>query len=428
MLEECIFIEKSNPLQGTLELSGAKNAVLVIMASLILTSGVSKLSNVPSSSDVLNMIELLNQLGAEVEFDSENCTLIVDTTGIMVTEIPESIMNKMRASILVMGPLLARFSKAVVALPGGCSIGARPIDFHLTAFKKFDILLQEYGNKINAIVNKQAIGTKVVFEYPSVGATENILMFATLLSGQKTKLINVALEPEVLDLISVLKKMGAKISIHAPAIIEVVGVPKLNPVNHKIIPDRLEAGTFLIAAAITIGELYIPNAPISYMDVFLEKLIEMGHYIAIDNKGGLKFKANSLTRPISFKTMPYPGFPTDLQAPTMALLTVAQGLSSIDETVFENRLTHVKELNKLGSKIETFGNNAKIFGVEKLYGTTVKATDIRAGASLLVAGLRAEGTTCLTNIHHIERGYNKIVKKLNNIGASVKYGSKDNNC
>lgn len=413
-----IAIEQSPQLQGTLELVGAKNAVLVIIASLILTKGKSRLTNVPASDDVLQMIKLMQALGAEVFFYPQEHLLEVDTSPITKFQVSAEIMKKMRASILVMGPLLARFGKADIALPGGCVIGTRPIDYHLKNFKKMGATFEECGDFLTAradLLHAQ----RIVLEYPSVGATENIMMAATLTPGT-TAIINAALEPEVFDLIAILKKMGAKISVEAPATIYIEGVSSLSSVEHAIIPDRLEAGALLLAAAITGGSLYLPQAQAYSMDVFLMKLEEMGHELIIGAQGiGITLKATKEPRATSFKTAPYPGFPTDLQAPFMAALCLAQGTSIVEETVFENRLLHVRELQKMGAQIKVEHNKAVVTGVDKLYGASVIATDIRASCSLVLAGLVANGSTIMTGIHHWTRGYEGLEHKLTKMGAKV---------
>ncbi len=414
-----IAIESSGPLQGSVNLYGAKNAVLVIIASLLLTKGKSRLFNVPASDDVLQMITLLQSLGAEIFFYQQEHILEVDTSGINKWQVSAEIMKKMRASILVMGPLLARFGKADIAIPGGCLIGSRPIDYHLKNFKKMGAHIEECGEYLTA--RAQLLQSRrIVLEYPSVGATENIMMAATLTPGT-TAIINAALEPEVLDLISILLKMGANICAQAPATIIIEGVTTLSPVEHTIVSDRLEAGALLLAAAITGGSIHVAHAVATDMDVFLLKLEEMGHEIIIGSHGkGISLKATANPQAVSFKTAPYPGFPTDLQAPMMAALCLAEGASVVEETVFENRLLHVRELQKMGAQIKVENNKALITGVDKLYGMSVIATDIRASCALVLAGLAAQGSTVMTGIHHWTRGYDGLEYKLMDLGAQVK--------
>ena len=418
MSHEYLLVESAGPLHGEVSLSGAKNAVLVIMASLILTKGKSILTNVPPSEDVFQMILLLRELGAIVEFNEKEEKVTVDTSALCSHKVSLDIMKKMRASILVMGPLLARFGKTEIALPGGCLIGTRPIDYHLRAFSKMGASIQTQGDNLKATADKLS-ATKFVLEYPSVGATENILMAASLTSGT-TEILNAALEPEVFDLIAVLTKMGASITVHGPATIIIKGVTELSPVEHKIMYDRLEAGTFLLAAAITGGSISIPQAPASSMDVFLEALRDMGHVVITNDTGvGVSLKATLHPKAISFKTMPYPGFPTDLQAPMMVAQSLAAGTSVVVETVFENRLIHIRELQKMGAQITIDGLTATIVGVEQLYGAQVIASDIRAGAALVLAGLVAKGQTTITGLHHLRRGYNDLEGKLRKLGAKI---------
>jgi UDP-N-acetylglucosamine 1-carboxyvinyltransferase len=411
-------VEQSLAMSGQAQLVGAKNAVLVIMASLVLAPGKSRLTNVPASADVLHMIKLLKQLGAQVTFIPENHVLEIDASRVTKWRVSPEIMKKMRASILIMGPLLARFGRAEIALPGGCVLGARPIDYHLTNFAKMGVEITIQEDFLYAQV-QHLQAKKMILAYPSVGATENILMAAVLTPGC-TRIINAALEPEVFNLIAVLQKMGAHITIVPPATIEIEGVKELQPVEYAIIPDRLEAGALLLAAAITGGDIWIPDAPAYALDVFLLKLEEMGHTIEIGhNDIGVRLKATQSPKSVSFKTGPYPSFPTDLQAPMMAAQCLAQGTSIIEETVFENRLLHVRELEKMGAQIKIDGNKATIMGVEELYGSCVIATDIRASCALVLAGLAARGTTIMTGVQHWKRGYENLDKKLTELGAHV---------
>jgi UDP-N-acetylglucosamine 1-carboxyvinyltransferase len=325
-----------------------------------------------------------------------------------------------------MGPLLARFGIAKVAFPGGCVLGARPIDYHLNGFKKMGVKIEENGCYINATFdpNDDYKNTRISFEYPSVGATENLLMFATLKPGQTT-IVNAALEPEVLDLIDILTKMGANIKCGQGAFITINGVSMLNPVKHEIIPDRLEAGTMLLAGAITGGQITVKNAIPEHMDIFLEKLREMGHEITtgmFQHAGkavGIQIKATQNPQGVKIKTGPYPGFPTDLQAPTIAALCLANGTSYVEETVFENRFMHIPELQKMGAQISANGNTATIRGVDELYGSKLIATDIRASCALVIAGLAAAGNTEVTGIHHWRRGYDKLETKLKFLGGNI---------
>ena len=420
MIEDYIIVKHSPRLQGTVELVGAKNAVLVIIASLLLTDGKSFLSNVPISDDVWQMIALLRDLGAEVTFDIERHTLEVDTRFVAKYSVRAEIMKKMRASVLVMGPLLARFGRADIAMPGGCVIGARPIDYHLAGFQKMGAEIATEGEYLSAHANALH-ATKIILEYPSVGATENLLMAATLTSGT-TRIVNVALEPEVLDLITILQKMGAHIVIEPPATLLVEGVAQLYPVEHAVMYDRLEAGSLLLAVAITGGEINLPHAPAYAMEMFLIKLVEMGHKVNIGaNDIGVSLRATQSPRAVSFKTAPYPGFPTDLQAPMLAAQCIAEGTSVIYETVYENRLVHISELQRMGAQIKVEYNKATVMGVETLYGSSVIATDIRASCALVLAGLAAKGTTRMSGVHHLARGYEQLPKKLQQLGARIYY-------
>lgn len=419
MMYEYLVIEQSPVLKGEVVLEGAKNAVLVIMASLILTKGTSRVTNVPGSSDVYTMIALLQELGAHVLFDAERKVLEVDTVNLHNWCVSPEIIKKIRASILVMGPLLARFGKVEVAMPGGDAIGSRPIDLHLKAFAKMGATVDRSGECVVAYALSGLRPIRSILDYPSVGATENILMAAVLTPGI-TEIVNAALEPEVFDLIVVLKKMGADITLQMPGTIRVQGVRELNSIEHTVMFDRLEAGTLLLAVAVTGGELVLPQAPASCMEVFLEKLVDMGHQVIIgDNGCGIHLKATKEPKAISFKTMPYPGYPTDLQAPMLAALCFAHGTSVVHETVYESRMLHVQELHKMGAQIEVRAETAKIKGVDVLYGVPVIGHDIRAAAALIIAGLAAQGQTIITGVHHIKRGYHGLDKKLQALGAKI---------
>lgn len=416
--DDVLVMQQSLRLQGQAELGGAKNAVLVIMASLILTEGVSILKNVPYSDDVVQMMLLLQDLGADIKYDKKNHYLIVDTTLLCRYSVKPEIMKKMRASVLVMGPLLARFGKAEIALPGGCIIGARPIDLHLKNFEKMGVTLHIEGEFLTAEVKKLE-SKHLVLEYPSVGATENLLMAAIATPGT-TYIINASLEPEVMDLIVILKKMGASIVVQPPATLEIVGTGILCPVEHAIMYDRLEAGALLLAAATTSGSIDLPQASWKNLDVFLLKLEEMGHFIERGQDGyGIRLVATDNPQAVSFITGPYPSFPTDLQAPMMVAQCVAEGKSVIHETVFENRLLHVRELQKMGAQITLEGDRAYITGIDQLYGANVIATDIRAACALVIAGLVAKGTTIMSGIHHWRRGYEALEQKLALLGAHI---------
>lgn len=410
-------VRKSKPLQGEVAVLGAKNSVLVSIASLLLAPGKSVLYNVPASNDVQNICRLLTSLGAIVFFDEMEHKLEVDCTTISFTQIDPVMMSKMRASVLVAGPLLARLQKSQLSVPGGCAIGPRPIDFHLKGFAKLGLGISEEGELVN-ITGKPQPAT-IVLEYPSVGATENLMMAAVLSEGTTT-IIDAAVEPEVLDLAQLLNKMGARIEVQAPATIVIHGVQQLKPVEHEIMPDRLEAGSILLAAAITGGTVKVTNAYARDLDVFLLKLKEMGHELEYErHTPGITIKATSTPKAVSFKTGPFPGFPTDLQSPFMAALTLAEGESTVVETVFENRMHHVAELVKMGADITVDGSTAKIRGVKKLVGTTVAGSDIRAACALVLAGMAAEGQTIVENTQYWRRGYDKLEVRLNALGAEI---------
>jgi UDP-N-acetylglucosamine 1-carboxyvinyltransferase len=411
-----LSIARSEHISGVVRPEGAKNAVLVTMASLLLTSGVSRLTRVPDSDDVWQMIAVLRELGAEVTF--EHGLLHVDTRRVSHWRVDPAIMRRMRASILVLGPLLARFGRAEVAVPGGCVLGARPIDYHLRGFAKMGAHFSFEGDFLLATTDALRPASYIL-DYPSVGATENIMMAAALTPGI-TRIANAALEPEVFDLMAVLRAMGARIIVEPPATILIEGCATLSPIDHEVMGDRLEAGTLMIAAAATQGDITIVDAPVESLELVAEKLDEMGHSITCDPiKRIIRIIGAPSFKAVSFKTMPYPGFPTDLQAPMMALLARAEGVGSIHETVFENRMTHVRELIKMGAQITLEGSIATIRGVDQLYGASVIATDIRAAAGLVIAGLSAEGITHLSGLHHLTRGYVELDKKLLSLGARI---------
>ena len=414
-----LAIEHASKLSGVVPVSGAKNATLVSMAALLLTSGISRLRNVPASADVHCMIRVLEELGALVAVDWDMNELCIDTRGVTSWAVSAESMRMMRASVLVMGPLLARFGRADVALPGGCVIGARPINYHLENFERMGVQVSVAGSGVCART-PQLKPQRLVLEYPSVGATENILMAATLTPG-RTDIINAALEPEVLDLIVLLRAMGANIEVTAPATISIEGCTELQPVtDHAIMPDRLEAGTLLLAAAMTGGQVTLPNAYADHLDMFLYKLKEMGHQIkTVYGQPGITLTATDTPRAVSFKTHPYPGFPTDLQAPMSAAQCVAEGTSVIEETVFENRLVHCEQLRRMGADIVINGRRATITGVQSLQGAAVAASDIRASCALALAGCVAQGTTIMSGVHHWQRGYDALEQKLCGMGARI---------
>ncbi|HSW75598.1 MAG TPA: UDP-N-acetylglucosamine 1-carboxyvinyltransferase [Candidatus Saccharimonadales bacterium] len=414
-----VFVKQSGPLIGQVSLSGAKNAVLVIMASLILTRGKSVLRNVPAIADVYEMIEILKSLGASIQFDAEKNILHVDTTHLEPGNLNQDAVRKFRASLLIFGPLLTQFKNVQVAMPGGDAIGVRPLDYHIKNFKKLGADVWQDAHFLYGKADKLH-AQRLVLDYPSVGATENLLMALTLVQGESW-IVNAALEPEVLDLIACLQKMGADVQVWPPAMIKIRGVQSLKPVDHTIICDRLEAGSLLIAGAITKGDIFIPNAAALEMELFLMKLSEMGHEIEIGKDGqGIRLKACKNPIAVSFKTGPYPGFPTDLQALMMAAQTIAHGTCNIVETVFENRFLHVPEMNKMGAKISASGHYAQLEGTPQLEGAEVVATDIRAACALALLGLAAHGTTMVQKgVHHWKRGYETLEEKLRQLGACI---------
>jgi UDP-N-acetylglucosamine 1-carboxyvinyltransferase len=413
-----LAVDQSPPLQGEASLLGAKNATLVIMTSLILTKGVSILRNIPANDDVIHMIQLLEDLGAQIQFDRSTNVLEVDTRALADYHVPLKMMKMMRASVLVMGPLLARFGKAEIAFPGGDVIGARPVDYHLINFEKMGVEIEQHGQVVHGHT-RNVKARNLLLEYPSVGATENLMMFATLTPGT-TRIINAALEPEVFDLVAILRKMGARIEVDAPATITITGVKELKPVEHTVIFDRMEASALLVAGAITGGYVHLPQGPAHAMGMLLMKFQEMGHTILIHPSGtGVKIKATKTPCAVSLKTAPYPGFPTDMQAYMMAALTLAQGTSRVQETVFENRLMHAKELSKMGAQIDVEYDVALVRGVEQLYGAHVIASDIRASCALVLAGLVAEGRTTISGVYHWKRGYQGLEAKLRDLGANI---------
>jgi len=413
-----IRVKPSQKLSGEMYLNGAKNAVLPIMASLILTDGVSTLSNVPASKDVLQMITLLETFGATIDFDQKKHILHVDTRNLEGYTVTPTMMKTMRASVLVIGPLLARFGRAEVGFPGGDAIGARPIDYHLTNFERLGATCTIAGEFVS-VCSKGLHANKLVLPYPSHCATENLIMASVCAQGT-TKIVNASLEPEVTDLIGILKKMGACIEIKIPSTIEIQGVQALKPVDHEVLYDRLEAGSLILAAAITGGELYLPQASSDLMDVFLLKMQEMGHTIESGpNDKGIIFRATENPQAISLRTAAYPGFPTDLQAPMMAALSLAEGTSSIYETVWDNRFSHARELKKMGAKIRIENDRVYITGVSQLKGADLFANDIRASFALVMAGLVASGETSVYGLHHWLRGYDAMDAKLTELGAAI---------
>ena len=415
---EKLIIHGGRPLKGRVKISGAKNAVLPIIAATLLgQERASLLDEVPALEDVHTITEVLKKLGVKAEFDEEKHQLNVDSTVIGSCEAPYDLVRKMRASFLIMGPLLARCGQAKISLPGGCAIGTRPIDLHLKGFEALGAKIKIGHGFIEATAPEGLKGAKIYLDFPSVGATENILMAASMAEGV-TVLENPAQEPEIVDLANYLNVMGAKIRGAGTNVIKIEGVPKLTGRDYTIIPDRIEAGTYMVAAAMTQGDVYIENAISEHLKPVIAKLKEAGVTIEED-VDGIRVTCDKRTKAVDIKTMPYPGFPTDMQAQFMAMLAISEGTGLVTETVFENRFMHVDELKRMGANIKIDGRTSVVEGVETLTGCQVKATDLRAGAAMVLAGLVAEGETQVGYIHHIDRGYDNLVDKLVGLGADI---------
>ena len=415
---EQLVIHGGNPLRGRVKIGGAKNAVLPIIAAALLGGrGVSTLHDVPALEDVYTISAVLRALGVAADYSAADHQLRIDAAQIATVSAPYELVRKMRASFLIMGPLLAREGRAEISLPGGCAIGTRPIDLHLKGFEALGAEIDIFQGAIHASAPKGLKGARIYFDFPSVGATENVMMAASCAAGQ-TIIENPALEPEIVDLANYLNVMGAHIRGAGTNRIKIDGVPGLCGADYTIIPDRIEAGTYMVAAAMTRGDVYIENAISEHLKPVVAKLKEAGAVIEEDI-AGIRVRAEDVMRAIDLKTMPYPGFPTDMQAQFMAMLTVAEGTSVVTETVFENRFMHVEELVRMGAQIRVDGRTATIEGNMSLTGTEVKATDLRAGAAMVLAGLVAEGETRVGYIHHIDRGYDGLVAKLVALGADI---------
>ncbi len=408
------LIEPINKLRGEITVSGAKNGVLPIMAATLLSTEPCIIHDVPSLKDVSVMVEIIRVLGAKVERKGSDMRVEVDE--IKRTEAPYEYVSQMRSSFDVMGPLLTRTGVARVPLPGGCAIGERPIDLHIKGFKALGATV-EIGHGFVEARAEKLVGASIYLDFPSVGATKNIMMAATMAEGVTT-IENAAKEPEVVDLAIFLNKMGAKISGSGTDTIRITGVEKLTGCEHTVLPDRIEAGTFLIMGAMHDSDLLVKNVVPSHLKPVIAKLIECG--VDITEEGDdLRVVSSGKLKAVDITTLPYPGFPTDLQAPFMALLSKVNGNSTIMETIFENRFAHVSELNRMGAKIKIEGHSALIQGIENLQSADVKATDLRAGAALILAALSAEGATTVHDIYHIDRGYNKLEEKLGNLGIHI---------
>lgn len=408
------IIQGGEKLQGEVKISGSKNAALPIMAASILNGGITKLYNVPNIHDTQKMIEILKLLGCKIK-KKEN-KIIIDSSKVERYEIPEDLMREMRSSVILAGGIVGKYRRATFSYPGGCDIGARPIDLHLKAFEKLGINISENYGKIECKCDK-IVGTKIDLDFPSVGATENTILAACLAEGTTT-INNVAREPEIIDLQKFLNRMGAKVKGAGTNTIEIQGVKRLKDVDYNIMTDRIEAGTFLVAGAITEGKIKLLNADATQIQPVINKLEEANCKIEIE-KDYIELIAPKRLKAVDIKTMPYPGFPTDMQAVFTAAMTKAKGTSVIVENIFENRYKYTQELIRMGAKITIEGRTAVVKGVKKVQGTTVKATDLRGGAAMVILGLSARGITEVDNIHYILRGYEKLEKKLENLGAKI---------
>lgn len=413
-----IIVQGGNRLSGTVKVSGAKNAVLPILAAALLPSkGESLLEDVPLLSDVEHMLSLLEVLGVQAAETAPN-QFRLNAEQLRSPEAPSDLVRKLRASFLVLGPLLARFGKVKVSLPGGCAIGARKIDLHIKGLEALGAIVTETPEYVEAVAPGGRLrGADIYLDFASVGATQNIMMAAVLAEG-KTVIENAAKEPEIVDLANYLNKMGAEVRGAGTDVIRINGVKELHGAEHTIIPDRIEAGTFLVAAAISKGDVYVEGAISEHLLPVIAKLKEAGADVQVDVKG-VRVTAKGPLKPLDVKTLVYPGFPTDMQAQMMALLTVTPGVSYVTETVFENRYMHVNELRRMGANIRIEDRTAVITGVKKLKAARVTSTDLRCGACLILAALAAEGSTEVGGVHHIERGYVNIVEKFRRLGADI---------
>ena len=410
-----IIIEGGVPLKGTINVSGAKNAVLPVIVASLLSSTPCKILDTPQLADVDVICKVLASLGAKTCWRDRD--LYIDATQIDFYEASDEVVRQMRASILVMGPLLARMGRAKISLPGGCAIGTRPIDLHLKGFEAMGVQISKEHGYVLA-ETKGLKGARIYLDFPSVGATENLMMAAALAQGS-TVIENAAEEPEIVDLANFINSMGGKVRGAGTKIVKVEGVKELRGTEHQVIPDRIEAGSYLMAAAITGGELILENVITDHLKPIIAKLEEVGCSI-YEGDNSLHIIAGRNLEAADIKTLPHPGFPTDMQAQYMALMTKAHGASVITETVFENRYMHAEELRRMGADIRINGRSAVVEGPCQLQGATVKATDLRAGAALVIAALAAEGLTEITNTYYIDRGYDQLVAKLQSVGAKIR--------
>ncbi|EMW5942727.1 UDP-N-acetylglucosamine 1-carboxyvinyltransferase [Enterococcus faecium] len=414
---EEIIVRGGNQLNGTVRIEGAKNAVLPILAaSLLAEEGITTLDNVPILSDVFTMNQVIRHLNVDVDFDEQKNQVTIDASRQLEIEAPYEYVSQMRASIVVMGPLLARNGHAKVAMPGGCAIGKRPIDLHLKGFQALGAKIIQKNGYIEAIAD-ELIGNTIYLDFPSVGATQNIMMAAVKAKGT-TIIENVAREPEIVDLANILNKMGAQVYGAGTETMRIEGVDHLHAVNHSIVQDRIEAGTFMVAAAMTQGNVLIADAISEHNRPLISKLIEMGAEI-IEEEGGVRVIGPKHILPTDVKTMPHPGFPTDMQAQMTAIQLVAEGTSVVTETVFENRFQHLEEMRRMNAHVKIDGNVAIMDGNHELQGAEVYSTDLRAAAALVLAGLKANGITRVRNLNYLDRGYYNFHIKLQQLGADV---------
>ena len=418
-MEKIIIQGGNNRLVGRVRIEGAKNAVLPLLAATVLASeGKTTLKNVPVLSDVFTMNNVVRGLNTQVDFNKDENTVVVDATQPLTEEAPYKYVSKMRASIVVLGPILARNGHAKVSMPGGCTIGSRPIDLHLKGLEAMGAQITQTAGYIEAKADR-LMGAHIYMDFPSVGATQNIMMAATLAQGT-TVLENAAREPEIVDLALLLNKMGAKVRGAGTENITIIGVEKLHGAEHNVVQDRIEAGTFMVAAAMTGGDLLIEDAIWEHNRPLLSKMQEMGVEV-IEEDEGIRVRSDvSKLKAVSVKTLPYPGFPTDMQAQFTALMAIAQGESVMVETVFENRFQHLEEMRRMGLHSDIMRDTARIWGGSSLQGAEVMSTDLRASATLILMGLIAEGETKVSKLVHLDRGYYKFHEKLAALGANVK--------
>lgn len=413
---EKLIIKGGTPLHGSVRISSAKNAVLPIIVAALLPENPATITDVPELADVTTICSVLDSLGVKIERKGRD--MVFDASDIRNTEASYELMSRMRASFLIMGPLLAKKGHAKIALPGGCMIGSRPIDLHLKAFEAMGAEIEICNGYVEARAPKGLHGAEIYLDFPSVGATENVLMAAALTEG-RTVIENAAEEPEIVDLVTFLSGMGANIKGAGTNVIRIEGVKKLTGITHTVIPDRIEAGTFMIAAAMAGGNVLVENVLADHLKPLLAKLGEAGVDVVKEDIDRVRIISSGKICSTDIKTLPYPGFPTDLQAQFMALMTVGNGVSRITETVFENRFMHAGELQRMGASIQIEGRTAVVTGVPFLRGAFVRATDLRAGAALTLAGLAAHGTTEVGELQYIDRGYDHLVEKLQGLGANI---------